>query len=184
MSPSSHGLPKGGFTIAAWSKAENYTYPRTTLAVQWPAHSAGIAGSCYQARLGLGRPGWDFGHDYSNGVGTRFCMHDTEGNQVDATLVFDAGAQPWELVGQWVHQVFIVDRHAGRLSAVVNGRLMSNTIDISSIKGLGDFDVATAVGGSDDDDVRASVNSSVPLALNRVHGWRFDGTIDEFRMYA
>ena len=107
-------------------------------------------------------------------------MHDTEGNQVDATLVFDAGSQPWELVGQWVHQVFIVDRHAGRLSAVVNGRLMSNTIDISSIKGLGDFDRATAVGGSDLD----GVNSSVPLALNRVHGWRFDGTIDEFRMYA
>ena len=56
-------------------------------------------------------------------------------HRVDARLTFDEGYQPREHIGKWVHTVFIVDREVGKLSAVVNGVLMQDSIDISNVTG-------------------------------------------------
>ena len=151
-------VPARSFTVAAWTKQYNVKCPHTTFGVRHGHACQDGAGTT---------PGWDFGHGYGNGLGTRVCLFDGE-HRVDTTLVFDRGYQPRAWVGRWVHLMFVVDRDAGTLAALVNGVRMKHVVDIRSIT------KATL-----DPDEGITIATFAPTA----HNQQTDGTVDDVRLY-
>ena len=151
------------FTVAAWVKLYDVTYPHTTFAVQ---HGKGICGRIYGKDA---TPGWDFGHGYRGGRGIAFCMFD--GNHtVETRIKFDEDYQPHAWVGGWMHQMFVVDRDAGTLASVVNGIRMKHVVDLSVITG-------------DAFDPDYGVKLITKAAGNNLYGWNMNGIVHDFRFY-
>ena len=145
------------FSVTGWAKILDVTYPLTTFALK-KGHG------CY---YGAGRPGWLAGWETAHGYiskGLRVCIRDKDSRKVDATIEFDHGYQPAQLLGQWVHYAVVFDRkQQKKVFVYVNGKKQSNALDISAVKG--------------------SVDNNKPLELGYLYGWKTKGTLDEYRVY-
>ncbi|KAL9958130.1 hypothetical protein ACROYT_G035101 [Oculina patagonica] len=144
------------FSVAGWAKILDVTHPLTTFAVK-KGHG------CY---FGPGRPGWLPGWETAHGYqakGLRVCIRDKENRKVDATIEFDHGYQPVQLLGQWVHYAVVFDREQKKVFTFINGKKQSNTLDISTVKG--------------------SVDNNRALEFGHLYGWKTKGTLDEYRVY-
>ena len=145
------------FSVTGWAKILDVKYPLTTFAVK-KGHG------CY---FGKGRqdwePGWETAHGYQV-KGLRVCIRDKESRMVDATIQFDDGYQPAQLLGQWIHYAVVFDRkQQEKVFVYINGEKQSNAPDISTVKG--------------------SVDNSRALEFGTLYGWKTKGTLDEYRVY-
>ena len=139
------------------AKILDVTYPLTTFAAK-------KGNGCYFGPSSQGWvPGWETAHGYQ-AKGLRLCIRDKENRKVDATIQFDHGNQPPQLLGQWVHYAVVFDREKQKKTFVyINGKKQSNSLDISAVKG--------------------SVNNNKVLDFGYLYGWKTKGTLDEYRVY-
>ena len=145
------------FTVVGWAKILDHTYPLTTFAVR-----KGFG--CY---FGPGRPGWvpgwETGHGY-RAKGLHVCIRDKQNRKVSRVITFDNGYQPAQMLGKWVHYAVVFDRdQQKKVFVYVNGKMQSNSLDISAVQG--------------------SVDNSRPLEFGQLYGWKTKGTLDEYRLY-
>lgn len=143
--------PLESFTIAFWVKHNDYTYPKVFAPVKKSA------GATYMS----GVVGWDFNHGY-NANGVDITINDGT-TLVRRTLTHDNGFRPHQLLNQWVHITYVVDRVKNRVIVYINGKEQSDTLDISSVKG--------------------SISNNAPLTVGGMYGWWLDGAIDDVRIY-
>ena len=143
--------------MVGWAKILDVTYPLTTFAAK-------KGNGCYFGPSSQGWvPGWETAHGYQ-AKGLRLCIRDKENRKVDATIQFDHGNQPPQLLGQWVHYAVVFDREKQKKTFVyINGKKQSNSLDISAVKG--------------------SVNNNKVLDFGYLYGWKTKGTLDEYRVY-
>jgi hypothetical protein len=156
----------GSFSVTGWARHRNYTYPRTGFVAKnghgcyfhkAEEHESGVE------RVGW-NPGWEVGHGYIP-TGANVCIRDSDNNKARANLDFDAGSQPQDLLGQWVHYAFVFDRTLDhRVYAYVNGARQANSLDISGVPG--------------------SVDNGEAFTIGTLYGWKTDGTLDDYRLYA
>ena len=79
-------------------------------------------------------------------------------------IVFDGGYQPAQMLGKWVHYAVVFDRdQQKKVFVYVNGKMQSNSLDISAVQG--------------------SVDNNKPLEIGQLYGWKTKGTLDEYRLY-
>ena len=147
------------FTVVGWAKILDDSYPLTTFAVR-------KGYGCYfePGRLGW-KPGWETGHGpQATYKGLRICIRDKQNKLVDKSIVFDGGYQPAQMLGKWVHYAVVFDRdQQKKVFVYVNGKMQSNSLDISAVQG--------------------SVDNSRPLEFGQLYGWKTKGTLDEYRLY-
>lgn len=141
------------FTISAWALHRDYTYPKSNLMIK-------KSNLCYSD--GVQNAGFDLGHGYKS-TGIDVCLRDNSNNYLRTTLTYDPGSRPADLLNQWVHYSFVFDRTHDKLLVYINGKKQSSELDISAITG--------------------SINSTQPLTIGTMYGWKTDGLMDEIKIY-
>jgi Tfp pilus assembly protein PilV len=139
------------FSVAMWGYYRDFTNPKAWFMLK-------KSGTCY---LGSS-PGWDIGHGYT-ATGIRICYTDGTNLVTNATVTFDTGFQPTDLMNQWVHLVVVFDKSANSVKFYVNGKKQTNEYNIAAVTG--------------------SVNNSSSLTMGSMYGWQTDAKMDELRVY-
>ena len=144
------------FSFTAWIKINDYTYPRTSLAVKQ-------GNGCYfrPTRPGF-TAGWDIGHGHQTDR-TQICIRDHLSNVGRTYIKHDANFPHTVLRGKWVHYGVVFDRRAGKVFLYLNGQRQKNFADIEHVTG--------------------SIDNKLPLEFGTLYGWKTDGSIDEYRLY-
>lgn len=139
------------FSIAAWGYHNNDDYPRSI----FPFKKSD--GNCHGGGIG-----WWLGGEGRIAEGIRYCFRDNFDNTTGpATLNLDFPAA--NLLNQWVHIVYVVDRVHGKLKIYINGVKQQQEGDISQIKG--------------------SISSSGDFLISDTQGWRMGGILDEIMVF-
>jgi hypothetical protein len=122
----------------------------------YPKSRFPIGGYC-----GTGSSCWGIDAGFYGGISTLILFNDGT-HRVESNLVNDVDYRPNDTKNRWTHIYVVFDRVAGRVYEYVNGVKQSNTVDISSVTG--------------------SVTNPYNY-ISGVAGWKFDGFIDEVRIY-
>lgn len=144
-------LNSDSLSISFWAYHRDYTYPKTFSPIKKSSPS------CYTAS----GKGWDFGHGYSSD-GVDVCVADGS-NIIRQTLSFNIGTKPPDLLNEWAHITYIIDRSQNKVLAYINGVKQSSEINIASITG--------------------DINNTSNLTIGGLYGWLLDGSINDLRIY-
>jgi len=101
-SPKLH-FGKNSFSFTAWIKNNDYTYPKTSLAVKQ-------GNGCYLKRNQQGFiPGWDIGHGFTTDA-TPVCIRDNLKNHMWVKIKHNPNFTHAKLRGQWTHYAVVFKR--------------------------------------------------------------------------
>ena len=147
---------KKSFSFTAWIKINDYTYPKTSLAVR----------QGYGCYFGKGRqgftPGWDIGHGHKTDQ-TEVCIRDQMSNIGWVYIKHDPNFAHSKLRGTWTHYAVVFNRDVGKIYLYLNGQKQADLGDISHVNG--------------------SIDNDHALDFGTLYGWKTDGNIDEYRLY-